>query len=156
MSPWLLTKKSKVQVFFPDLLPYVHYLSILKQGPRFVLIFIVFKVPYFLGDLTSIEIMIIEACCRVFMRCWFNWLCFLHLISFWWWIPSYIVITFVFLSLFCLLTYCWLCLHYKVSNQVAHVHCGNCRTTLMYPYGAPSVKCALCQYVTNVNVSIHL
>jgi LSD1 subclass zinc finger protein len=42
----------------------------------------------------------------------------------------------------------------KVSSQVAHVNCGNCRTTLMYPYGAPSVKCAVCQYVTNVGVSI--
>ncbi|KAJ0495271.1 putative transcription factor Znf-LSD family [Helianthus annuus] len=27
------------------------------------------------------------------------------------------------------------------------------RTTLMYPYGAPSVKCAVCQYITNVNMS---
>ena len=25
---------------------------------------------------------------------------------------------------------------------------------LMYPYGAPSVKCAVCQYVTNVGVSM--
>ena len=41
----------------------------------------------------------------------------------------------------------------EVSN-VAHVNCGNCRTTLMYPYGAPSVKCAVCHYITNVNVSI--
>lgn len=24
----------------------------------------------------------------------------------------------------------------------------------MYPYGAPSVKCAVCQYVTNVGVSM--
>lgn len=39
------------------------------------------------------------------------------------------------------------------SNQVAHINCGNCRTTLMYPYGASSVKCAVCQFVTNVNVS---
>lgn len=40
------------------------------------------------------------------------------------------------------------------SSQVAHINCGNCRTTLMYPYGAPSVKCAVCQYVTNASVSI--
>ena len=40
------------------------------------------------------------------------------------------------------------------SSQVAHINCGNCRTTLMYPYGAPSVKCAVCQYVTNAGVSI--
>lgn len=32
-----------------------------------------------------------------------------------------------------------------------HVSCGNCRTTLMYPAGAPSVKCAICHYITNVN-----
>ena len=42
----------------------------------------------------------------------------------------------------------------KASNQIAHVNCGHCRTTLMYPYGAPSVKCAVCQYVTNVGVSM--
>ncbi|XVF23076.1 hypothetical protein REPUB_Repub13aG0006700 [Reevesia pubescens] len=40
----------------------------------------------------------------------------------------------------------------KSSNQIAHVNCGHCRTTLMYPYGAPSVKCAVCQYVTNVGI----
>ncbi|MBA0719962.1 hypothetical protein Golax_007607, partial [Gossypium laxum] len=33
---------------------------------------------------------------------------------------------------------------------MAHINCGHCRTTLMYPYGAPSVKCAVCHYVTNV------
>ncbi|MBA0724003.1 hypothetical protein Golax_020714 [Gossypium laxum] len=38
----------------------------------------------------------------------------------------------------------------KAPNQIAHINCGHCRTTLMYPYGAPSVKCAICQYVTNV------
>lgn len=42
----------------------------------------------------------------------------------------------------------------KVPTQYAHVNCGNCRTMLMYPYGAPSVKCAVCQYVTNVGVSM--
>ncbi|TYK13370.1 vacuolar protein sorting-associated protein 2-like protein 2 [Cucumis melo var. makuwa] len=36
---------------------------------------------------------------------------------------------------------------------VAHVNCGNCRTTLVFPYGAPSVKCAICHYVTNVGIS---
>ncbi|KAK8968754.1 hypothetical protein KSP40_PGU004331 [Platanthera guangdongensis] len=36
------------------------------------------------------------------------------------------------------------------ANQVAQLCCGHCRTTLMYPYGAPSVKCAVCRYVTNV------
>ena len=48
------------------------------------------------------------------------------------------------------------CVTEKASNQVAHVNCGNCRTTLMYPSGAPSVKCALCQYVTNVNVGVSI
>ncbi|KAF5787616.1 putative transcription factor Znf-LSD family [Helianthus annuus] len=41
----------------------------------------------------------------------------------------------------------------QVANQLAQVNCGNCRTTLTYPYGAPSVKCAIFQYITNVNVS---
>lgn len=58
------------------------------------------------------------------------------------------------------LAYCWLnlsCGFYyceKAANQVSHINCGNCRTTLMYPYGAPSVKCAVCQFVTNVGVSL--
>ncbi|CAI9782931.1 unnamed protein product [Fraxinus pennsylvanica] len=38
------------------------------------------------------------------------------------------------------------------APNIAHVNCGNCRTTLTYPYGAPSVKCAVCQYITNVNM----
>lgn len=46
------------------------------------------------------------------------------------------------------------CDYEKVPTQYAHVNCGNCRTTLMYPYGAPSVKCAVCHYVTNVGVSM--
>nr|KJB68465.1 hypothetical protein B456_010G246900 [Gossypium raimondii] len=37
-------------------------------------------------------------------------------------------------------------------HQISHITCGHCRTTLMYPYGAPSVKCAVCQYVTNVGM----
>jgi len=37
-------------------------------------------------------------------------------------------------------------------NNIAHVNCGQCRTTLMYPYGAPSVKCAICNYVTTTGV----
>ncbi|MFS7899342.1 putative transcription factor Znf-LSD family [Helianthus anomalus] len=40
-----------------------------------------------------------------------------------------------------------------LANQLAQVNCGNCRTTLTYPYGAPSIKCAIFQYITNVNVS---
>lgn len=38
-------------------------------------------------------------------------------------------------------------------NNIAHVNCGNCHTMLMYPAGAPSVKCAICHFITNVNVS---
>lgn len=39
------------------------------------------------------------------------------------------------------------------ANQVAHVNCGNCRMLLMYQYGARSVKCAVCNFVTSVGVS---
>uniref|UniRef100_A0A166D6A4 Zinc finger LSD1-type domain-containing protein n=1 Tax=Daucus carota subsp. sativus TaxID=79200 RepID=A0A166D6A4_DAUCS len=40
------------------------------------------------------------------------------------------------------------------ANQVAQVNCGNCQMLLMYQYGARSVKCAVCQFVTSVGVSI--
>lgn len=40
------------------------------------------------------------------------------------------------------------------ANQVAHVNCGNCRMLLMYQYGARSVKCAVCNFVTSVGVCI--
>ncbi|CAD6266962.1 unnamed protein product [Miscanthus lutarioriparius] len=39
--------------------------------------------------------------------------------------------------------------HSAVSS-IAHVNCGQCQTVLMYPYGAPSVKCAICNFITNV------
>ncbi|KAB5573897.1 hypothetical protein DKX38_001091 [Salix brachista] len=39
------------------------------------------------------------------------------------------------------------------ANQVAHVNCGSCRMLLMYQYGARSVKCAVCNFVTPVGVS---
>ncbi|KAG6788651.1 hypothetical protein POTOM_004724 [Populus tomentosa] len=39
------------------------------------------------------------------------------------------------------------------ANQVAHVNCGSCRMLLMYRYGARSVKCAVCNFVTPVGVS---
>jgi len=41
---------------------------------------------------------------------------------------------------------------YAVSS-IAHVNCGQCQTMLMYPYGAPSVKCAVCNFITNVGVT---
>lgn len=34
------------------------------------------------------------------------------------------------------------------ANQLGHVVCGGCQTTLMYAYGAQSVKCAVCNHVT--------
>ncbi|XP_047964051.1 protein LOL2-like isoform X1 [Salvia hispanica] len=37
------------------------------------------------------------------------------------------------------------------SSNIAHFNCGNCHTMLMYPAGAPSVKCAVCHFITNVN-----
>ncbi|GJN12382.1 hypothetical protein PR202_ga30655 [Eleusine coracana subsp. coracana] len=40
------------------------------------------------------------------------------------------------------------------ANQVAHVNCGNCRMLLMYQYGARSVKCAVCNFVTSVGVCL--
>ncbi|KAF1862086.1 hypothetical protein Lal_00026603 [Lupinus albus] len=40
-----------------------------------------------------------------------------------------------------------------IANQVAHVNCGNCRMLLMYQYGARSVKCAVCNFVTFVGAS---
>lgn len=46
------------------------------------------------------------------------------------------------------------CEHLFTANQVAHVNCGNCRMLLMYQYGARSVKCAVCQFITSVGVSI--
>lgn len=47
----------------------------------------------------------------------------------------------------------WVLPFFLLAPNIAHINCGNCHTTLMYPYGAPSVKCAVCQYITNVNVS---
>lgn len=36
------------------------------------------------------------------------------------------------------------------ANQLGHVVCGGCSITLMYAYGAASVKCAVCEVVTPV------
>ena len=36
------------------------------------------------------------------------------------------------------------------ANQIAHINCGGCGVTLMYAYGAQSVKCAMCNVVTQV------
>lgn len=37
------------------------------------------------------------------------------------------------------------------ANQLGHVLCSGCQVTLMYAYGARSVKCAVCNAVTPVN-----
>ncbi|KAF8409273.1 hypothetical protein HHK36_005347 [Tetracentron sinense] len=38
------------------------------------------------------------------------------------------------------------------SHQVGHVKCGSCSVLLMYPYGAPSVRCSSCRFVTEIGV----
>ena len=39
------------------------------------------------------------------------------------------------------------------ANQVGHVVCGLCQITLMYAWGAQSVKCAVCNHVTPVDAA---
>lgn len=39
------------------------------------------------------------------------------------------------------------------ANQIGHIVCGCCHITLMYAFGAASVKCAVCNTVTPVNQS---
>lgn len=39
------------------------------------------------------------------------------------------------------------------ANRVGHLVCGSCHITLMYAHGAQSVKCAVCQHVTEVTSS---
>uniref|UniRef100_J3MQ32 Zinc finger LSD1-type domain-containing protein n=1 Tax=Oryza brachyantha TaxID=4533 RepID=J3MQ32_ORYBR len=36
------------------------------------------------------------------------------------------------------------------ANQIAHLTCGQCRTTLMHSPGASTVQCATCRYVNHV------
>lgn len=40
------------------------------------------------------------------------------------------------------------------AHQVGQVKCGSCSVLLMYPYGAPSVRCSSCRFVTDIGVSI--
>ena len=62
----------------------------------------------------------------------------------------------------CELNHCGLSLYFvgkhqvciESANQVAHVNCGNCRMLLMYQYGARSVKCAVCNFVTSVGANV--
>ncbi len=37
------------------------------------------------------------------------------------------------------------------ANQIGHIVCSCCDITLMYAFGAASVKCAVCNTVTHVN-----
>jgi LSD1 subclass zinc finger protein len=39
------------------------------------------------------------------------------------------------------------------EHQVGKVYCGQCDTLLMYPFGAPAVKCSNCLFVTDIGVS---
>jgi len=39
------------------------------------------------------------------------------------------------------------------ANQIGHIVCSCCQITLMYAFGAASVKCAVCNTVTQVNHS---
>ena len=43
--------------------------------------------------------------------------------------------------------------HGPQANQIGHIVCGCCHITLMYAFGAASVKCAVCNTVTPVNQS---
>ncbi|KAF7120311.1 hypothetical protein RHSIM_Rhsim13G0177700 [Rhododendron simsii] len=38
------------------------------------------------------------------------------------------------------------------EHQVGQVKCGSCAVLLMYPYGAQSVKCSSCRFVTEIRV----
>ena len=39
------------------------------------------------------------------------------------------------------------------ANQIGHLICACCHMTLMFAHGAQSVKCAVCNHVTPVNMS---
>ncbi|PQP97476.1 protein LOL2 [Prunus yedoensis var. nudiflora] len=36
------------------------------------------------------------------------------------------------------------------ADQVGQVKCGSCAVLPMYPYGASSVRCSSCQFVTEI------
>jgi LSD1 subclass zinc finger protein len=54
------------------------------------------------------------------------------------------------------LSWSWMVLFGRSANQIAHLTCGQCRTTLMHPPGASTVQCATCRYVNHVRVCSHL
>jgi LSD1 subclass zinc finger protein len=39
------------------------------------------------------------------------------------------------------------------AHEVGNVRCGRCEILLIYPLGAPAVKCSLCFFVTEIGVS---
>nr|CAD1827288.1 unnamed protein product [Ananas comosus var. bracteatus] len=40
----------------------------------------------------------------------------------------------------------------SAAHQVGNVKCGKCSLLLMYPYGAPAVRCSSCYHVTEIGV----
>lgn len=42
---------------------------------------------------------------------------------------------------------------FPAAHQVGNVKCRGCDVLLMYPYGAPSVRCSCCRSVTEIDVS---
>ncbi|EKX34781.1 hypothetical protein GUITHDRAFT_119092 [Guillardia theta CCMP2712] len=40
------------------------------------------------------------------------------------------------------------------AGYMAHISCGGCKTQLMYPRTAESVKCALCNHITPTTVPL--
>lgn len=38
------------------------------------------------------------------------------------------------------------------AHEVGQVKCGGCAVLLMYPYGAPSVRCSSCRHMTKIGV----
>ncbi|KAK6932570.1 Zinc finger, LSD1-type [Dillenia turbinata] len=39
------------------------------------------------------------------------------------------------------------------AHEVGQVKCGNCEVLLMYRYGAPSVRCSSCRFVTEIGIT---
>ena len=39
------------------------------------------------------------------------------------------------------------------AHQVGNIKCENCYALLMYPYGAPAVRCSCCRFVTEIGVN---
>ncbi|KAK8460475.1 hypothetical protein SEVIR_2G334751v4 [Setaria viridis] len=48
---------------------------------------------------------------------------------------------------------CWTINLVLEEHQVGKVYCGQCDKLLMYPFGAPAVKCSNCLFVTEIGAS---